>query len=164
MEQSTGNVLHKRDPYAQARTALEIVAHGLEALGATLEDVVSGNGALVAVDGLCKGCLRAAGSAASGTVTVSAWARTCPPGLLPPPPICAVVHAMLSHADIPGTPNPMQIRTRVYLRNMGRDSAAVSRAHGEVFGAIRPASSMIEVQRLVHDDILVLIEVDAIVS
>ncbi|KAL6768695.1 hypothetical protein ACKKBF_B15820 [Auxenochlorella protothecoides x Auxenochlorella symbiontica] len=47
---------------------------------------------------------------------------------------------------------------------MGRDSAAVSRAHGEVFGAIRPASSMIEVQRLVHDDILVLIEVDAIVS
>lgn len=72
VEQSTGNVLHKRDPYAQARTALEIVAHGLEALGATLEDVVSGNGALVAVNGLCKGCLRAAGSAASGTVTLSA--------------------------------------------------------------------------------------------
>lgn len=41
VEQSTGNVLHKHDAYAQTRTALEIVAHGLEALGSSMDDVVS---------------------------------------------------------------------------------------------------------------------------
>lgn len=54
------------------------------------------------------------------------------------------------------------IRTRIFVRNLARDASSVSRAHGEVFGHVRPASSMIEVHRLIHDDILVLIEVDAI--
>lgn len=75
------------------------------------------------------------------------------------------------NAQLPPNPGPlphsnpaaMQVRTRIYVRSMARDSAAISRAHGEVFGAIRPASTMVEVQRLVHDDILVLIEADAVV-
>lgn len=42
VEQGSGNVLHKGDPYSQTRTALEIVAHALEALGSSLQDVVRG--------------------------------------------------------------------------------------------------------------------------
>ncbi len=55
------------------------------------------------------------------------------------------------------------VRTRMYVRNVG-DWEAIGRVHGEYFGAIRPASTMVEVSGLVDPQMLVEIEVDAYVT
>jgi len=55
------------------------------------------------------------------------------------------------------------VRTRIYLTD-ARHWEAVGRAHGEVFGDIRPAATMVVVAGLVRDDWMVEIEADAIVT
>lgn len=55
------------------------------------------------------------------------------------------------------------VRTRIYVTNID-DWEAIGRAHGEVFAAIRPAATLVEVSRLIAPDILVEIEADAIVA
>lgn len=55
------------------------------------------------------------------------------------------------------------IRTRVYLTNI-EDWQAAGEAHGEFFSEIRPASTLLEVSRLINPDWLVEIEADAVVE
>ena len=55
------------------------------------------------------------------------------------------------------------MRTRIYVRDIAQWEA-VGRAHGDVFGAIRPASAMVEVSGLVDPAMLVEIEADAYVT
>ena len=55
------------------------------------------------------------------------------------------------------------IRTRVFMTR-AEDWKAVGEVHGEVFGAIRPASTMVVVKALLDSDWFVEIEADAVIN
>jgi enamine deaminase RidA (YjgF/YER057c/UK114 family) len=55
------------------------------------------------------------------------------------------------------------VRTRMFVTDISRWEE-VARAHGEVFQEVRPAATMVEVRNLIEPELLVEIEVDAVVG
>ena len=55
------------------------------------------------------------------------------------------------------------MQARIYVTRIA-DWEQIGRAHGEFFGLIRPATTMVEVRRLIDPLMLVEIEADAVVT
>jgi enamine deaminase RidA (YjgF/YER057c/UK114 family) len=55
------------------------------------------------------------------------------------------------------------VRTRIFVTDMAH-ADAVGRAHGEKFGDIRPAATMVQVVKLIDEQLLVEIEADAVIQ
>jgi enamine deaminase RidA (YjgF/YER057c/UK114 family) len=53
------------------------------------------------------------------------------------------------------------VRTRMFAMNLAH-TEMIGKAHAEFFGHIRPASTLVEIARLVHPDMLIEIEADAV--
>jgi enamine deaminase RidA (YjgF/YER057c/UK114 family) len=55
------------------------------------------------------------------------------------------------------------VRTRMFATNL-KDTEAIGKAHAEFFCDIRPAATLVEISQLVHPDMLIEIEADAVIT
>ncbi len=98
-------------------------------------------------------------------IAVSGTAPIWPGGRVDPDPLAQTRRcweiALASLSELGGKPEDV-IRTRHFITDP--DSVeAVAQVHGEVFGSIRPASTIVVISRLVDERWLVEVELDAIV-
>jgi len=98
----------------------------------------------------------------SGTTSVDEGGRVVSPGNAYAQAVFALrkIEAAL---DKTGARLSDVVRTRIFLTHIN-DWQAVGRAHAEFFGDIRPASTLVQVAGLIDPQLLVEIEVDAIVA
>jgi enamine deaminase RidA (YjgF/YER057c/UK114 family) len=98
-------------------------------------------------------------------IHVSGTAAVMPDGAPPPPDPYSQARRCLeiivaALAELGARPEDV-VRTRVYITS-AEDWEEIGRAHGEVFGVIRPASAMLVITGLLDPRFLVEIEADAI--
>jgi enamine deaminase RidA (YjgF/YER057c/UK114 family) len=100
-------------------------------------------------------------------IHVAGTAAVMPDGA--PPPLGAYAQArrcleiiVAALAELDARPEDV-VRTRVYVTSAG-DWEEIGRAHGELFGEVRPASAMLVISGLLDPRFLVEIEADAIVG
>ncbi len=103
---------------------------------------------------------------AGNTVTVAGTAPISPDGHVDPDPAVQAARCLeiivAAMAEL-GADAEHVVRTRMYIVDAA-DSEAVGRAHGRVFGAARPASTMVVVAGLLDPRWKVEIEADAVVD
>ena len=104
---------------------------------------------------------------AGNHVHVSGTAAVMPDGAPPPPDAYAQARRCLeiivaALAELGARPEDV-VRTRVYITS-AEHWEGVGRAHGEVFGEIRPASAMLVITGLLDPRFLVEIEADAVLQ
>lgn len=97
----------------------------------------------------------------SGTSATSADGRAMHPGDAYEQTKYILDEVLRALAELGGGPADV-VRTRAYLTDIG-DWQAVGRAHGEVFADIRPACSFVEISRLMLPELVVELEMTAIV-
>jgi enamine deaminase RidA (YjgF/YER057c/UK114 family) len=100
-------------------------------------------------------------------IVVSGTAAVMPDGAPPPPDVYSqakrCLEIILAALEELGARPGHVVRTRVYITSAD-DWEEAGRAHGEVFGEIRPASAMLVITGLLDPRFLVEIEADAIVA
>lgn len=98
----------------------------------------------------------------AGTTAVDAQGKTIAPND-PYEQTIAILEKVQQALTAAGATMADVVRTRMYVVNI-EDWEAIGKAHGEFFRDVRPAATMVEVSRLIDPELLVEIEVDAILS
>jgi enamine deaminase RidA (YjgF/YER057c/UK114 family) len=98
-----------------------------------------------------------------GTAAIDANGRVVAPGNAYAQTV-AILGIVASALERSGARLSDVVRTRIFVTDIERDWEAVARAHSEIFRDIRPATTMVEVKRLIAPEMSVEIEADAITS
>lgn len=105
---------------------------------------------------------------ADGRVSVAGTTATDEDGdpVAPGDPYAQTAHALglvADALDAAGASVGDVVRTRLFVTDID-DWEAIGRAHGEMFGDVRPATTMVEVSSLIHTELVVEIEAEAVVG
>lgn len=112
--------------------------------------------------GYCRAVRAGAWIAVSGTAPVAPDGSTYAPGDAYAQTRRCIEIALAAMRELGAGPEHV-IRTRMFVTDISR-AEEIGRAHGEAFGQAPPATAMVEVRRLIADDMLVEVEVDALVE